>query len=520
MSDTGRHYTVAYAPGPMLAIAGGRACFLGRASSSGKLAPSLWELVQTGAPAPTIADQASEPVDGDPADDFAVISDLPRGVTVAIVGSAEVELRTDDGCIRLSCPAGAARAVYEFGAPPTEAVLSIPADYQPDSALLPLAAGVVSASSVVASWSTSESDKVIPEAQTVAIEPEPEPPFPPADVAEPERPLPQPDVAEPEPPLPPVDVAEPEPPPPPVEVRPPVHVPSSEDTILPGAPEPTPEASSSGFDHLFGRTINRTVEEAAVRPSDEPAPAQTPPAPPPAQTPLAPPEPIQAQQPEAPPVTPAGPSVVAPSTGMIDSVPWADPAPTRQQPAAEPAQDENPAELTIHRGAHQALLRQMSAPGNLQTLGPTVHAVRCPNGHLNPTHLPVCRICTGAISEQSPVTVPRPVLGVLRLSSGDDIVLDRAVLLGRSPSLDRLVDGERPHVVKLPSPGQDISRNHVEVRIDGWHVLVTDLNSTNGTIVTRPGVAPERLRPNDAAMIEPGTVVSIADEVSFTFVAT
>lgn len=118
------------------------------------------------------------------------------------------------------------------------------------------------------------------------------------------------------------------------------------------------------------------------------------------------------------------------------------------------------------------------------------------------------------------MTVPRPVLGVLRLSSGDDIVLDRAVLLGRSPSLDRLVDGERPHVVKLPSPGQDISRNHVEVRIDGWHVLVTDLNSTNGTIVTRPGVAPERLRPNDAAMIEPGTVVSIADEVSFTFVAT
>ena len=134
--------------------------------------------------------------------------------------------------------------------------------------------------------------------------------------------------------------------------------------------------------------------------------------------------------------------------------------------------------------------------------------------------MPACRICTAAITEQNPVTVPRPVLGVLRMSSGDDIVLDRAVLMGRSPSVDRLIDGERPNVVKLDSPGQDISRNHVEIRIDGWHVLVTDLNSTNGTVVTRPGVAPERLRPNDATMVEPGTVVTVADEITFTFVAT
>jgi pSer/pThr/pTyr-binding forkhead associated (FHA) protein len=176
-------------------------------------------------------------------------------------------------------------------------------------------------------------------------------------------------------------------------------------------------------------------------------------------------------------------------------------------------------DLTIQRGAHKALLRQMAEPGHLAALGPTVHAVRCPAGHLNPPHLVSCRVCSAAVSEQPPVTVPRPVLGVLRLSSGDDIVLDRSVLLGRSPSVDRLVDGERPHVVKLPSPGQDISRNHVEVHVDGWHVLVTDLNSTNGTVVTRVGQLPERLRPNDAAMIEPGTVVTIADEVSFTFVA-
>ena len=62
-------------------------------------------------------------------------------------------------------------------------------------------------------------------------------------------------------------------------------------------------------------------------------------------------------------------------------------------------------------------------------------------------------------------TTPRPPLGVLRLSTGDVVTLDRGVLLGRAPQVN---DGacqptERPHVVRVPSPERDISRNHVEV---------------------------------------------------------
>ena len=85
---------------------------------------------------------------------------------------------------------------------------------------------------------------------------------------------------------------------------------------------------------------------------------------------------------------------------------------------------------------------------------------------------------------------------------------------------DEEVGSDRPHVVKLPSPEQDISRNHLEIRLDDWHVLVTDLNSTNGTVITRPGRDPERLRPDQSTMIEPGTVVDLAEVVSFTFDAT
>ena len=118
--------------------------------------------------------------------------------------------------------------------------------------------------------------------------------------------------------------------------------------------------------------------------------------------------------------------------------------------------------------------------------------------------------------------MPRPVLGVLRLSAGDEITLDRDVVMGRSPRADFTgADGEeRPHVVKLPSADGDISRTHLRVSLDGWHVLVTDLNSTNGTLVTMPGRDPEQLRPGEPTPIQPGTVVTLADGIDFRYEVT
>ena len=98
--------------------------------------------------------------------------------------------------------------------------------------------------------------------------------------------------------------------------------------------------------------------------------------------------------------------------------------------------------------------------------------------------------------------------------------VDRGILLGRAPRVNTDVPASaRPHVVRLPSPQKDISRNHVEIVLDGWHVLVKDLGSTNGTTITLPGEAPLRLRPNDPVGIEIGTVINVADEVSISFEA-
>ena len=145
-------------------------------------------------------------------------------------------------------------------------------------------------------------------------------------------------------------------------------------------------------------------------------------------------------------------------------------------------------------------------------------AVLCPAGHPSPPHAASCRSCGRDIPPQQPFQTPRPSLGVLRLASGDVVSLDRGVLLGRSPKVNAdLPVADRPHLVRVASPENDISRNHVEVVLDGWHVLVRDLGSTNGTTVALPGQVPVRLRPGDQQVIEPGTIVTMADEVSVTF---
>ena len=150
-----------------------------------------------------------------------------------------------------------------------------------------------------------------------------------------------------------------------------------------------------------------------------------------------------------------------------------------------------------------------------------VPALLCPSGHVNPPSGALCRRC-GALLPPDAVLVPRPVLGVLRLSLGDVISLDRGVVMGRNPRTDCPSGSteERPHVVKLPSADGDISRTHLRVTLDGWHVLVTDLNSTNGTLVTLPGRETQQLRPGEPMPIQPGTMVSLAEGIEFRYEVT
>lgn len=93
----------------------------------------------------------------------------------------------------------------------------------------------------------------------------------------------------------------------------------------------------------------------------------------------------------------------------------------------------------------------------------------------------------------------------------EPIELDRPAHIGRKPSLPRVPQRVRPRLVRVPSPKQEVSSTHLEVRQEGASVIVTDLRSTNGTTVTMPGATPRALRPGESLVVTPGTVVDIGD---------
>lgn len=199
-------------------------------------------------------------------------------------------------------------------------------------------------------------------------------------------------------------------------------------------------------------------------------------------------------------------------TVSADSVPESVPSPRPDMAEADssPSRSQHPSESTVVREG----LRTLS-----ETPHPQVIAAVCHAGHLNAPYAARCRVCSTEIPPQQPQLVSRPPLGVLRFASNEVVLLDRSVIIGRNPRVSQPYAGEQPHLVQVSDPERDISSQHLEVSLDGWHVAVKDLGSTNGTRVLLPGAAPIALRPHDPLTIEPGTRVLLAGVFEFVFEA-
>lgn len=200
----------------------------------------------------------------------------------------------------------------------------------------------------------------------------------------------------------------------------------------PSAPDPAPgsgQEGSSAYDHLWGETVIRSIEEAAVREHDEDAADD-------------------------------GSATDAPASG----------GPTG--------------------GDHDGRTISVAQARALRRL---------------PEESPV---------EESvpPLASPRdPAPGRIRLPTGEVVLLDRTVVVGRRPRSTRVVGTDLPHLVVVESPRQDISRSHVELRVEGDSILATDLHTTNGTTLIREGADPMRLHPGEPTVVVPGDVVDLGD---------
>jgi len=111
---------------------------------------------------------------------------------------------------------------------------------------------------------------------------------------------------------------------------------------------------------------------------------------------------------------------------------------------------------------------------------------------------------------------PRTAVAHLVLSTGDEVEVDRPLIIGRAPEARRFFSGEEPRLVTVPSPQHEISSTHLEIRPDndGAATVVTDLGSTNGTVLVQPGLAPEDLRPGYPVTLMNGAMIDLGDGVT------
>lgn len=321
----------------------------------------------------------------------------------------------------------------------------------------------------------------------------------------------------------------------------------TEPAVSPAGEEPpsdqavTASEQTSTYDHLWERTVVRSIEDAAVRddpdgllsdvPAEEPAPADAPEPPRPA-GPVVMPAPADMPRSVAPPTPPAPPAPL--SGGLIDSVPWRTAAGTPSAPA--PASDDPGHNDPGHNDAGHidsdhdgqtvmksdlAGMAAHPAPAAAGTrdagsAGPMVLARVCGQGHANPPTHAQCAACGQPLPSDA-VQVSRPRLGRMRVSSGEVVDLDQSLVIGRQPSVSRVQGSGMPRLVQVASPGGDISRSHVEVRLEGWHVMLCDLKATNGTVLVREGQPPRRLAQNEMAILLDGDIADLGDGISLRF---
>ena len=119
--------------------------------------------------------------------------------------------------------------------------------------------------------------------------------------------------------------------------------------------------------------------------------------------------------------------------------------------------------------------------------------------------------------ELAPAVVARPVAKLI-VSTGEVIDVDRVILVGRAPEARTFASSDQPHLVTVASPHHEISSTHLEIRpgagADHGMAVVTDMGSTNGTVLVQPGLPPEDLQAGMAVSLIPGAILDLGDGVT------
>jgi hypothetical protein len=110
-----------------------------------------------------------------------------------------------------------------------------------------------------------------------------------------------------------------------------------------------------------------------------------------------------------------------------------------------------------------------------------VRGINCSRSHFNNPLASYCQVCGISMVHATHHLVPgtRPTLGFLVFDDGTTYALDRDYLIGRQPDT-----GGKPFTaLTVDDADGGVSRNHAEVTLHEWDVVISDLGSTNGSYV-------------------------------------
>lgn len=119
-----------------------------------------------------------------------------------------------------------------------------------------------------------------------------------------------------------------------------------------------------------------------------------------------------------------------------------------------------------------------------------------------------------------PPTVALHADFALRVPGVEGLVpLDAPVVIGRRPGASRVPEHPVPKRIVVPADRQGVSGRHARIEQLGESVVVTDLGSSNGTVVHLPAGPLLRLRPGESCVVLPDSIVALGDGIDIAVVA-
>jgi uncharacterized RDD family membrane protein YckC len=107
-----------------------------------------------------------------------------------------------------------------------------------------------------------------------------------------------------------------------------------------------------------------------------------------------------------------------------------------------------------------------------------------------------------------PMTPAAVTTVVLEVESGERYVVDTKALVGRNPQAP---DGSGWILIKVEDPTRSVSKTHAELGVDTAGLWLTDRGSTNGTVVSAPGLPPRVAEPGARVRVPVGSTIHVGD---------